>query len=101
MSRILHTVNKSASAPALDLAKCALAENDALLFIENGVNAIIENSLSAKALEPLSQNHSLYCLKADIQARGLSRMVPEWVQVIDYDGFVQLTEQHTKTLSWF
>ena len=97
----LHTISKSPEHPALTLAKVALNKGDALLFIEDGVNALLNGSLSVKAINPLSENHAIYCLKADAQARGLLTRLPSWVTVVDYDGFVELTEQHTKTLSWF
>ena len=37
--------------------------------------------------------HPVYALGADLQARGVARLV-EGVQVIGYDGFVELVEQH-------
>ncbi|MFQ5616386.1 MAG: DsrH/TusB family sulfur metabolism protein [Anaerolineales bacterium] len=42
-----------------------------------------------KALE----NHPIYALEADLQARGLSRLV-DGVQVIGYDTFVDLVVEH-------
>ncbi len=101
MNTTLHTVNKPASRPALQLARAALAKGDALLFIEDGVTTLTDHSFSAKELESVAADHKLYCLHSDAQARGLLEYLPGWVETIDYDGFVQLTEQHSKTLSWF
>jgi len=39
------------------------------------------------------QSHPIYALKADLEARGLQRCI-EGVEVIDYDGFVALVEEH-------
>ncbi len=42
--------------------------------------------------EALAQR-PIYALKADLEARGVRRLV-DGVQVIDYEGFVELVEQH-------
>ncbi|MTI12341.1 sulfurtransferase complex subunit TusB [Sansalvadorimonas verongulae] len=97
----LHTINKSPEHPALTQATVALNTGDTLLFIEDGVNALIAGSLNAKAVKDIADTYPVYCLKADVQARGLMNRLPNWVTVVDFDGFVALTEQHTKTLSWF
>jgi tRNA 2-thiouridine synthesizing protein B len=39
------------------------------------------------------QSHPLYALKADLEARGLQRWI-EGVEIIDYEGFVALVEEH-------
>ncbi|WP_281648619.1 sulfurtransferase complex subunit TusB [Parendozoicomonas sp. Alg238-R29] len=98
---LLHTVNKSFSHPAGSLAEVALGQGDALLFIEDGVNSLIDGSLSAKHLATFAQQYSIYCLKADVDARGISSRLPSWVTPVSFDEFVALTEQHEKTLSWF
>jgi tRNA 2-thiouridine synthesizing protein B len=37
--------------------------------------------------------HPVYALQADLEARGLTTLI-EGIQVVDYDGFVELIEQH-------
>ena len=44
------------------------------------------------AAEALAQ-HPVYALQADLEARGLTSLV-EGIQVISYEGFVELVEQH-------
>ncbi len=39
------------------------------------------------------QSHPVYALEADLAARGINNLI-EGIQVINYDGFVELVEQH-------
>ena len=39
------------------------------------------------------EDHPVYALEADLEARGLAALM-DGIQVIDYDGFVELVEQH-------
>ena len=39
------------------------------------------------------EQHPVYALQADLEARGLTRLV-DGIQVVDYDGFVELVERH-------
>lgn len=48
--------------------------------------------LSTRIKEALEQR-PIYALEADLEARGIQRIV-EGIQVIDYDGFVGLVEEH-------
>ncbi len=97
----LHTINKPAGHPPLLLAQAALNEGDSLLFLEDGVITLAKESQSAEQIAELQAAHSIYAIDADIKARGLQERLPDWVTVINYDGFVQLTETHQQTLSWF
>ena len=97
----LHTINKpSQSSPALSYAQSALLPGDTLLFIEDGVFSLIENSQSCDIIKTLHDQHAITALLPDVRARGLNNRLPEWVTLVDYDGFVELTETHEKTLSW-
>lgn len=64
-----------------------------ILLYEDGVYA----AALGTAVEPLTREalaqHPLYALKADIEARGVARLV-QGVRVIDYAGFVELVEQN-------
>lgn len=64
-----------------------------LLLYEDGVYAAVRapgvEHLALRALE----DHPVYALGPDLEARGL-RGVWDGVQVIGYDSFVELVEQH-------
>jgi len=97
----LHTINKGAHHQALNLALTSLAHGDVLLFLEEGVTTLVTGSQGAARLELVAQENQIFCLQEDAQARALLDLLPDWVTLIDYDGFVALTEQHSRTLSWF
>ena len=43
----------------------------------------------------------LFCLSEDAQARGVDGRVSDCVTLIDYAGFVELTVNNEKVISWF
>ncbi len=97
----LHTINKPVqTSAALNNAQAALLPGDTLLFIEDGVLSLMNGSQSNSLIKELNEKHPVTALLADIEARGLSHHMPEWVKIVDYNGFVELTETHAKTLSW-
>jgi tRNA 2-thiouridine synthesizing protein B len=64
-----------------------------ILLYEDGVYAAAAGAASADLIRHALEQHPVYALQADLEARGLARLV-DGVQVIDYDGFVELVEQH-------
>lgn len=91
---MLYTVNKS---PLMfgnlkSLLRIAPAGEPILLY-EDGVYAAAQAAASEELLKEALARHPVYALQADLEARGLTRLV-EGIQVIDYDGFVGLVEQH-------
>lgn len=97
----LHTINKPSSGSlALNHAQSALLPGDTLLFIEDGVFSLIERGQSFDNIQALHAQHTIAALLPDVQARGLDKRLPEWIILVDYDGFVALTESHEKILSW-
>lgn len=91
---MLHTINKSPfTSDSLETAlRCAQA-GDAVLLIEDGVLAAQGGAKFESALKAAQGNTKVYALAPDLAARGVARVV-EGVQQIDYDGFVELVEQH-------
>lgn len=91
---MLHMVNKS---PLMygnlrSMLRIARAGEPILLY-EDGVYAAAKGAVSEELIQEALQRHPVYALKADVEARGLSRLV-EGVQLVDYEGFVELVEQH-------
>jgi tRNA 2-thiouridine synthesizing protein B len=64
-----------------------------ILLYEDGVYAAAAGTANEGLLKEALAQHPLYALQADLEARGLTRLV-KGVQVVDYDGFVGLVEQH-------
>jgi len=83
---ILHTINKPAA-----WAKCSglVTEQDGLVMLEDGVYL---------ALSEIKVGHAI---RADVEARGLLKRLPEQVQLIDYPDFVRLCIKAEKICAWF
>lgn len=94
---ILHIVNQSPfQHSALQQCLRALGQNDSILLIEDGV-LLMSNPGKFTSLPPSA---NLFVLGADCKARGITINTSVGTEV-DYDRFVELTTQHTKTISWF
>lgn len=99
----LHTVNKSPFSHS-ELESCLeiCRTGDAVLLIENGVIAAKKGNLWHNHLtEAANKGISIYALKNDLLARGLSEEQCHPVKAIDYAEFVELTCNHQRTQSWY
>ncbi len=91
---MLYMVNKSPMMTQ-NLESCldVAPKGDPILLYEDGVyGALAGGQLAAKIAEALNE-HLIYALDADLEARGIRRIV-EGVEIIGYDGFVGLVEEH-------
>ena len=68
-------------------------KGEPILLYEDGVYAAASGAQSEALLQAALADHPVYALEADLEARGLTRLLPG-VRVIGYDGFVELVEQH-------
>lgn len=95
---ILHLLNR---APGTSLvyrdALAGMGPEDRLLLIEDGVQGALPQMV--RHFEGLEGR--LFALREDLAARGLEGRCAEQVQVVDVDGFVTLTEEAERTLSWY
>ncbi len=64
-----------------------------ILLYEDGVFAAARGAKSEALVQQALSAHPVYALDADLQARGLLALV-EGIQVVSYDGFVELVEKH-------
>ena len=99
---MLHIVNKSPYernnlASCLRLAK----QNSVVLLIEDAVYAALADGDKSHLLRDSIADCTFYALKPDLIARGLlDKPLLDDVTLIDYEGFVELTEQQTNIQSW-
>lgn len=102
MSAMLHIVNKSpfernALESCLRLAK----PGSSVLLIEDAVYAALAKASHAETLAARMEDFSFYVLGPDVSARGLSDApLVEGVNVVDYEGFVDLVADHDAAQSW-
>jgi len=96
----LHLVNKgNQSSDALNLCRTALALNDSVLFIQDGCYNVLPGEL--EVLIEAFPEVTFHVLEPDLRARGLLNRRHPSVIMVDYNGFVELTEQHNPVLSWY
>jgi tRNA 2-thiouridine synthesizing protein B len=91
---MLYTINKSPLMFGnLKSALRVAPAGEPILLYEDGVYAAAAGAASEELVKQALARHPVYALQADLEARGLTSLV-EGIQVIDYDGFVELVEQH-------
>lgn len=91
---MLFTVNKSPFSTNHLASALRIAPTGApILLYEDGVYAAAEGTQSAALVKQALASHPIYALQADLEARGIHKVL-EGIQVVNYDGFVELVEQH-------
>jgi tRNA 2-thiouridine synthesizing protein B len=91
---MLYMVNKSPlMTNNLETCLTIAPAGDPILLYEDGVYGAMAGNRLAEQVEAALSRHPIYALTADLEARGIKRLV-EGVQVVDYDGFVGLVEAH-------
>jgi len=98
---MLHLVNRSPSSPAaLQACLRAASAGDAILLIEDGVYCGKLPEAESSGLLQQPEDIALFALEADVFARGIQNQIARAITLIDYDRFVELTEQHNACQNW-
>lgn len=95
---MLYTLSRSPSYCDLPTLLRLTTRSDALLLLQDGVLAGLAGSANLDLL--LNASLSLYALRNDVQARGLSDHFSNKIEIISYMGFVELTQKHGCQLAW-
>jgi len=91
---MLYMVNKSPlMTHNLETCLTVAPKGAPILLYEDGVYGAMEGTRFSGRLQAALEHHPVYALEADLETRGIQRVI-EGVQVIDYDGFVGLVEEH-------
>jgi len=99
---MLHVINRHDGKGAM-LDRCIqiVEKASAILLIENGVYCGVKTQLMTLDRE-LFDDVGLYVLTPDLEARGIAvESCYDFIQFIDYDGFVQLVAENNPVRSWF
>lgn len=98
---MLHIIKKSPyESSALSDAINYIGQNDIMLLIEDGIYAAKKNGKFDNTLRTVLQKNEVYCLTADVKARGiLESELIENVKLIDYKGFVEKVVEHNP-MTW-
>jgi tRNA 2-thiouridine synthesizing protein B len=99
---VLHIVNKSPyDRNSLDACLRLAQPDSAILLIEDGVYAAIPKASASERVQQALNNHQIYALQPDLQARGINPdNLIDGISLVDYDGFVKLTTDYDKSQSW-
>ena len=91
---MLYTVNKAPlSANNLESVLRVAQAGSPILLYEDGVYAVMPGARSADTVSTALTQHPVYALDADMEARGVKSVI-DGIQVIGFEGFVELVEQH-------
>ena len=96
---MLHTVTRSPF-QSHSLTQCLqfICPSDEILLLEDAVIVALSKNIYFDLIKNIGVK--IYLLEADIIARGLQDKCDKDIDVIDYKGFVLLTEQHDKHMKW-
>ena len=95
--KALHTISKTPTSNLLTTCLEAIAKDDGILFLEDGVYYIWKD---IKDLIYTDQ-YECYALKEDLIARGIEITSLKGVNLVDYPAFVDLCEKYEKIINWF
>ncbi len=73
-------------------------ENDEFILVEAAIYASISGHKDFKLIYAAAERVSV--LSADIDARGLNEFVDARLEVVDFGGWVSLTERHSQIMTW-
>lgn len=95
---ILHILTKTPDNSASVQMQQVIGDQDAVLLIEEAVVAALDPSWTA-----WQQFQSrIFLLSEDLIARGLASIAADnELPMIEMDGFVVLTEQYEKAVTWY
>ena len=97
----LHIVSRSPWCnPAFEQCLRVVRAGDALLLAGDGVNAALPHSEPSRALAGLAGGIRVHALEDDCTLRGLHTLAGG-VRRIDYQEFVALCCEHSRSVSWF
>ncbi|NKB31742.1 MAG: sulfurtransferase complex subunit TusB [Pseudomonadales bacterium] len=93
----LHTISRSPRSQLLESCLASISDDDAILFIEDGVYHCANQDLLSK----IPAKINCFGLKEDISARGLKVAEESSLDIANYRKFVELCTQYDKVISWF
>lgn len=100
---MLHTVNKSPfEKNSLDTCLRLSKAGSAILLIEDGVYGALAGTCFESQVRDGMRARKFYVLGADLAARGIDQVqLIGGIEVVGYDGFVELVVRCGKVQTWF
>jgi tRNA 2-thiouridine synthesizing protein B len=98
---MLHTINTSPfTSSSLDACLRTAAPGSSLLFIEDGVYAVLQGTAVSARVQEAMKQLSVHVLGPDLAARGVQGKLMAGVNVVDYGGFVDLAAAAPRIQAW-
>ncbi len=94
----LHTVSAGPGTAAFDNCLRIAGTGDRILLLAAGVYAGITGSSAAEQLQASAA--TVFALEQDVAAAGLRSALADCIQVVDFAGFVALTEECEQQMNW-
>ncbi|MFC5076371.1 Protein TusB [Vibrio thalassae] len=69
-----------------------LSQDDQLILVESACYLVTDKNVTLPS--------ACFVLQPDLAARGLMSFASDLIQVVDFNGFVELTEQHVSSTTW-
>lgn len=95
----LHVLSHSPFADSR-LSSCLrlLGSEDAILLCGDATYALTASTAARQTLDTYADHLKLFVLAEDVKARNLT--MPDWVNGVDYAGFVELSVRYDKVNTW-
>lgn len=78
------------------------SKHDSILLIEDAVYyALTPTFYNFFNASEFKTTPTIYALKEDIEARGITAHAHNDIKLVTYEGFVELTATHDKSSSWY
>ncbi|WP_261816522.1 sulfurtransferase complex subunit TusB [Vibrio gallicus] len=90
---MLHIISRI---DKLEQAVMYATATDRFLLVEDAVYAANPRHHAFLSIQPLQT----LVLRPDAEARGIIDMLESSIAVIDFSGFVDLTAEHSKSITW-
>ncbi|CAM3584609.1 MULTISPECIES: sulfurtransferase complex subunit TusB [Halomonas] len=95
---MLHILTNTPDSSAFTQMQHAVGAQDTVLLVEEAVTAALNPTWSAWQ----HFHQRIYLLSEDLTSRGLANIAADnGLPTVDVDGFVVLTEQNEKTVTWY
>jgi tRNA 2-thiouridine synthesizing protein B len=98
---MLHIINKSPfTTTSLDSCLRVAKAGSTILLIEDGVYGALGGTAVSDRVQAAAATHTVCVLAPDVAARGLGDKVLDGIELVDYDGFVDLVAANNGVQSW-
>ncbi|PPI88538.1 sulfurtransferase complex subunit TusB [Candidatus Pantoea edessiphila] len=97
---MLHTLMNSPTYSDLDTLLLLISVEDDVLLLQDGVLASLKDSLIINKILRINKSIIIWVLEEDLIARGIIKQISNKVRLVNYNGFVELTEKHHQQIVW-